>query len=74
MLASWSILPLCRMWSNHWERVGLVFGMDGRDGFFSYNEADDLVYFGRGSQTGKARSVSPGQSGMVRQPEMARSN
>jgi len=44
-----NILPLCRMWSNHWAGVGLVFVMDGPGKLFTLNEADDLVYFGKGS-------------------------
>ncbi len=44
-----NILPLCRMWGNHWASVGLVFGMDGPGKLFQLNEADDLVYFGKGS-------------------------
>ena len=44
-----TILPLCRMWSNHWAGVGLVFGMDGPGKLFQLNEADDLAYFGKGS-------------------------
>lgn len=44
-----NILPLCRMWSNHWAGVGLVFGMDGPGKLFQLNESDDLVYFGRAS-------------------------
>ena len=44
-----NILPLCRMWGNHWDGVGLVFGMDGPGKLFQLNESDDLVYFGRGS-------------------------
>ena len=47
-----TILPLCRMWSNHWAGVGLVFGMDGPAKLFQLNEADDLVYFGKGSDAG----------------------
>jgi hypothetical protein len=42
-----NILPLCRMWSNHWDGVALVFGMDGPGKLFQLNESDDLVYFGR---------------------------
>jgi hypothetical protein len=42
-----NILPLCRLWSNHWAGIGLVFGMDGPGKLFNHNEADDLVYFGR---------------------------
>jgi hypothetical protein len=44
-----NILPLCRMWSNHWAGVGLVLGMDGPSKLFQLNESDDLVYFGRGT-------------------------
>jgi hypothetical protein len=43
-----NILPLCQMWSNHWAGVGLVFGMDGPGRLFQLNEADELVYFGKG--------------------------
>lgn len=44
-----NLLPLCRMWSNHWDGVGLVFGLDGPSKLFQLNEADDLVYFGKGA-------------------------
>jgi hypothetical protein len=44
-----NLLPLCRMWSNHWAGVGLVFGMDGPGKLYQLNEADDLVYFGKGT-------------------------
>ena len=44
-----NVLPLCRMWSNHWEGVGLVFGLDGPSKLFHLNEPDDLVFFGKGS-------------------------
>jgi hypothetical protein len=44
-----NILPICRRWCNHWGNVGLVFGMDGPGKLFQLNEADDLVYFGKGS-------------------------
>jgi hypothetical protein len=44
-----NVLSLCRMWSNHWAGVGLVFGMDGPGKLFQLNESDDLVYFGRGT-------------------------
>lgn len=44
-----NILPLCRMWSNHWAGVGLVFGLDGPSKLYQFNESDDLVYFGRGA-------------------------
>ncbi len=42
-----NILPLVRAVQSHWDRVGLVFGMDGPGRLFHHNEADDLVYFGR---------------------------
>jgi hypothetical protein len=43
------VLPLNREFASQWDRVGLVFGMNGPRSFFEFNEADDLVYFGRGS-------------------------
>lgn len=42
-----NIMPLVRAVQSRWDRVGLVFGMDGPGKLFSLNEADDLVYFGR---------------------------
>jgi hypothetical protein len=45
-----NILPLCRLWSNHWAGVRLVFGMDGPGKLFNLNEANDLVYFGKASE------------------------
>ena len=42
-----NILPLVRTVQAQWDRVGLVFGMDGPGKLFHMNEADDLVYFGR---------------------------
>ncbi|MBV9757130.1 MAG: hypothetical protein JO047_08760 [Alphaproteobacteria bacterium] len=44
-----NILPLCRMWRNPWDGIGLVFGMDGPGKLFQLNGSDDLVYFGRGT-------------------------
>ena len=44
-----NVLPLVQGCGDRWERVGLVFGMDGPGGLFRFNEADELVYFGRGS-------------------------
>ena len=44
-----NILPLCRRWCNRFAGVGLVFGMDGSGKLFQLNEADDLVYFGKGA-------------------------
>jgi hypothetical protein len=43
-----NILPLVRAFQSQWDAVGLVFGMGGPDKLFCLNEADDLVYFGRG--------------------------
>jgi hypothetical protein len=43
-----NILPLVRAFQVQWDHAGLVFGMDGPDKLFCFNEADDLVYFGRG--------------------------
>jgi len=42
-----NIMPLVRAVQSQWDRVGLVFGMDGPGKLFHHNEADDLVYFGR---------------------------
>ena len=42
-----NVLPLVRAVQAHWDRVGLVFGMDGPGKLFHLNEADDLVCFGR---------------------------
>ncbi len=42
-----NILPLVRAMQSRWDRVGLVFGMDGPARIFHHNESDDLVYFGR---------------------------
>lgn len=42
-----NILPLCKKWGNHWNNVGLVFGMEGPKSRFELNDADDLLYFGR---------------------------
>ncbi len=44
-----NIQPLAKDIGNHWAAVGLVFAMDGPGKLFTHNEADDLVYFGRGS-------------------------
>ncbi|MHB1423871.1 MAG: hypothetical protein ACYC3I_11880 [Gemmataceae bacterium] len=43
-----NIKPLVRAFQSHWGNVGLVFAMDGPDKLFNFNEADELVYFGRG--------------------------
>lgn len=44
-----NILPLCRRWCNRFAGVGLVFGMDGPSKVIQLNDADDLVYFGKGA-------------------------
>lgn len=54
------ILPLNRAFAAQWDRVGLVFGMDGPGSMFTLNEADDLVYFGRGSDRSKMVPISRG--------------
>jgi len=43
-----NIKPLVRAFQSHWGNVGLVFAMDGPAKLFNFNEADELVYFGRG--------------------------
>lgn len=47
------ILPLCREAGHHWSTVALVFAMEGPARLFNHNEADDLVYYGRGNDRGK---------------------
>jgi len=42
-----NIKPLIRAFQSHWGNVGLVFAMDGPDKLFTFNEADEIVYFGR---------------------------
>jgi hypothetical protein len=44
-----NVLPLVQACGDHWDRVGLVFGMDGPGKLFTLNDADDLVYFGKGN-------------------------
>lgn len=55
-----NILPLCRECGRHWASVGLVFAMDGPARMFTHNEADDLVYFGRGTDRSKQISLTRG--------------
>jgi hypothetical protein len=45
-----NIMPLVRAFQRHWDRVGLIFAMDGPDKLFTFNEADELVYFGRAKE------------------------
>jgi len=54
------ILPLCRECGRHWASVALVFAMDGPTRLFTHNEADDLVYFGRGTDRKKLISLTRG--------------
>lgn len=54
------ILKLCQECGDKWDRVGLVFGMDGPGKMFSLNEADDLVYFGKGSNRENLIAISRG--------------
>jgi hypothetical protein len=44
-----NIKPLVRATQVQWDRVALIFAMHGPDKAFTYNEADELVYF-RGSR------------------------
>ena len=53
-----NILPLVQAFGHKWQRVGLVFGMDGPGRLFSLKESDDLVYFGRGSDWDKKVKLS----------------
>lgn len=43
-----NILPLVRAFQSQWDRVGLVFVMDGPGKLFSSSGSDDIVYFGKG--------------------------
>lgn len=52
------ILAVVRVWKSHWPDVGLVFVMDGPGTLFEFNEADDLVYFGRGRDRAKKVKLS----------------
>ena len=54
------ILPLCRECGRHWASVGLVFAMDGPARMFTHNDADDLVYFGRGTDRSRQISLTRG--------------
>lgn len=47
-----NIRPLCRE-AGRQSAVALVFAMDGPGRLFTHNEADDLVYYGRGSDKSK---------------------
>lgn len=55
-----NILRLCQECGDKWDRVGLVFGMDGPSRMFTLNEADDLVYFGKGSNRDNQIAISRG--------------
>ncbi|HVA45326.1 MAG TPA: hypothetical protein VNH11_02975 [Pirellulales bacterium] len=45
-----NMLPLVRAFQSRWDRVGLVFVMDGPRQLFDYNMADDVIYFGSAGQ------------------------
>ena len=63
VVADWlrkHILATVRRWKMHWPNVGLVFVMNGPGGLFEFNEADELVYFGRGKDRGKKVKLSAG--------------
>src|ERR1700730_15911500 len=56
-----NILPLCRMWSNHWAGVGLVFGMDGpskapRWDLIVFDEAHHLTDYQNGAKMTKTQT------------------
>jgi hypothetical protein len=52
------ILSLSRAFASRWGRVGLVFGMDGPAALFSLDDANDLVYFGKGSDLKKKLRIT----------------
>jgi hypothetical protein len=52
------VLPLNRDCASHWGSVGLVFGMDGPASMFTLNNADDLVYFGKGTDLTKKIAIT----------------
>ena len=54
------IYHLARGVGSHWARVGIVFAMVGPGKLFSLNEADDLVYFGRGSDRTEKVAITLG--------------
>jgi len=54
------VLPMVRSFQYKWDRVGLVFGMDGPGKLFSTSAADDLVYFGKGKDNSKKISLTLG--------------
>lgn len=55
-----NVLPLVRAVQSQWDRVGLVFGMDGPGRLFHHNEADDLVHFGRSKDREKHVAITLG--------------
>lgn len=55
-----NVLPLVRAVQRHWDRVGLVFGMEGPGKLFHLNEADDLVYFGKSKEREKNVRITLG--------------
>jgi hypothetical protein len=55
-----NVLPLVRAIRSQWDRVGLVFGMDGPGTLFNLHESDDLVYFGRSKEREQQVSLTLG--------------
>jgi hypothetical protein len=55
-----NVYHLARGVGNRWARVGIVFAMDGPGKLFSLNEADDQVYFGRGSDRTEKVAIASG--------------
>jgi hypothetical protein len=55
-----NIKPLVRAFQSHWGNVGLVFAMDGPDKLFTFNEADELVYFGRAKERSEQLKLTLG--------------
>ncbi len=51
-------LASVRAWKQHWPDVGLIFVMDGPGAMFEFNEADEIVYFGRGRDRAKKIKLS----------------
>lgn len=55
-----NIMPLVRECQRHWDAKGLIFAMDGPDKLFNFNEADELVYFGRDKERSKQIKLTLG--------------
>ncbi len=60
-IAAWlraNVLASVRAWKQHWPNVGLIFVMDGPGPLFEFNEADEIVYFGRRRDRAKKVKLS----------------